>query len=318
MTTQDYGKVGILYGGVSSEREVSLKSGQAVFEALRDAGVDAHLFDTGRSSMAELIDQNFDCVINVLHGAYGEDGCIQGMLELLGLPYACSGVTASAVALDKILTKRIMVEEGIPTPRYRIVRNIDDLKEALDVLGYPLILKPPHEGSTLGLQIIENDKTLQEQLNTVQQYESTLLAEEFIKGRELTVSVLGSPEQPQALPVIEIIAPNGKYDYENKYHSNETRYVCPAELPQDVADELSRLSVQLYQVLGCEGWARVDILLDAANKPYVLEINTNPGMTDHSLVPKAAAAAGISFSDLCLRVLSEARCKIHSSPATKG
>ncbi|WP_028357741.1 D-alanine--D-alanine ligase [Brackiella oedipodis] len=311
VNSKDFGKVGVLYGGFSSERSVSESSGKNVYEALKSAGVDAHLFDLGKQDLNDLSAQQFERVINVLHGVLGEDGSVQGALEVMRLPYTGSGVMASAIAMDKIMTKRIMQEQGIPTPKFHIVKTAADLQQAADSLGYPMILKPPHEGSTLGLTKIHNADELAEALQTAKAFESTLLAEECIIGRELTVAVLGKDEQAKALPVIEIIAPEGNYDFANKYISNDTQYICPAEISEDLRQTLQDYSERLYKSIGCEGWGRVDVMLDQKQQPYVLEINTNPGMTGHSLVPMAAKAAGMSYVDLCLKILSQASCKIN-------
>ncbi|QDQ86369.1 D-alanine--D-alanine ligase [Alcaligenaceae bacterium SJ-26] len=310
-----FGKVGVLYGGQSGEREVSLMSGQGVHEALVKAGVDAHLFDTGRQSLAELAQAGFDRVFIALHGRHGEDGTMQGALELLGIPYTGSGPLASALAMDKIMTKRIWIEQGIPTPAYAEVRNAGELDDVASRLGLPMILKAPHEGSTLGLARVEQADALVQAWQQVVRYESVALAEQFIRGRELTIAVLGRGEQARALPIIEIIAPQGNYDYEHKYFSDDTRYECPASLPADLAAEIQALCVRAYRVLGCEGWGRVDVMLDEQQRPWLLEINTSPGMTGHSLVPMASRAEGVDYTQLCLNILAEASCKVPLNPA---
>lgn len=309
-TTPALGKVGVLYGGRSAEREVSLMSGQAVYDALLAEGVNAYLFDTGQHGLGELAEQQFDRVFVALHGRYGEDGTIQGALELLSIPYTGSGHLASALAMDKVMTKRLWQQSGLPTPDYRVVLGEQDLSDLPDTLGVPLILKAPNEGSTIGLCKVTQANDLVAAYRQVSPYDSVILAEKFITGRELTVAVLGKGADATALPVIEIIAPGGNYDYESKYFSDETQYICPASLAGALVDQISEIAVRAYQVLGCEGWARADIMLDADMKPWLLEMNTSPGMTGHSLVPMAARAAGMSFGELCVQILSQARCKV--------
>ena len=316
--THEFGKVGILYGGHSAERTVSLQSGEGVLSALQSKGIDAHLFDTGKQSLAELAAQNFDRVFIALHGRYGEDGTLQGALELLGIPYTGSGVMASSLAMNKIMTKRVWLEQGLPTPRYKVVRNLADTDAACAELGLPLILKAPHEGSTLGLYKVSEPDELHEAFRQVINFDHELLAEQFVVGRELTIPVVGKGEDARALPVIEIFAPDGNYDFEHKYISNDTRYECPANLAPELASRIQGIAVQAYRALGCEGWARVDIMLDAQNQSWLLEINTSPGMTTHSLVPMGAKAEGMSYADLCVFILSQASCKIHRPVSENG
>lgn len=304
------GKVGVLYGGRSAEREVSLMSGQAVYDALIEQGVNARLFDTGQHGLGELAAQQFDRVFVALHGRYGEDGTIQGALELLGIPYTGSGHLASALAMNKITTKRLWQQAGLPTPDYREVLGEQDLSALPEALGLPLILKAPNEGSTIGLCKVRSADELMTAYKAVSPYDNTILAEKFIAGRELTVAVLGAGSSARALPIIEIIAPGGNYDYQSKYFSDETQYLCPASLNKALAEQIGEIAVRAYETLGCEGWARADIMLDADMKPWLLEINTSPGMTGHSLVPMAAKAAGMSFGQLCVTILSQACCKV--------
>jgi len=308
--SKDYGKVGVLYGGRSAEREVSLMSGRGVYEALRSAGVDAHLFDTGTHSLAQLAAAQFSRVFIALHGRWGEDGTLQGALELLGIPYTGSGPLASALAMDKIMTKRLWREAGLPTPAWQILSDASDLDAALQTLGLPCIVKAPREGSTLGIQKVERAADMYTAFAQARRFDTQALAETFIAGRELTVSVLGSAEHARALPIIDIIAPAGNYDYEHKYFSDATRYICPAALPETLAAEILDLSTRAYRTLGCEGWGRVDLMLDAEQRPWLLEINTSPGMTSHSLVPMAAQAAGLSYPELCVAILDSAACKL--------
>ncbi|WMD18541.1 D-alanine--D-alanine ligase [Achromobacter seleniivolatilans] len=311
MSTQ-FGKVGVLYGGRSAEREVSLMSGTGVQQALLSAGVDAHLFDTGERSLSELAGEGFDRVFIALHGRYGEDGTIQGALELLGIPYTGSGPLASALAMDKTMTKRVWLQHGLPTPDFEVLDADTELRLVPDRLSLPLIIKPPHEGSTMGITKVMGYSDMKEAYAAAARFDSDVLAEQFITGRELTVAVLGAGKSARALPVIEIAAPGGNYDYEHKYFSDDTQYFCPATLPPEVADEVSDIAVKAYQVLGCEGWGRADFILDRDNRPWLLEMNTSPGMTSHSLVPMAARAVGISYAELCVAILSEAACKVRS------
>lgn len=314
--SHSFGRVGVLYGGVSAEREVSLLSGAGVCQALRDEGVDAHLFDTGEHDLAALAAQGFDRVFIALHGCYGEDGTMQGALELLGLPYTGSGPTASGVAMDKVMTKRLWLHHGLPTPAFESLSAPPDPDELAESLGLPLILKPPHEGSTVGVTRVESVDMILSAYELARRYDDVALAEQYIRGRELTVPILGSGVDARALPVIEIIAPGGNYDYEHKYFSNETRYVCPAELDDTLARRIQRISEEAYRVLGCEGWGRADLMLDAEGEPWLLEMNTSPGMTSHSLVPMGAKAAGMSYGRLCVEILSTARCKLRRGART--
>lgn len=310
-----FGRVGVLYGGRSAEREVSLMSGQGVHDALRSAGVDAHLFDTGRYTLVDLINAGFDRVFIALHGRHGEDGTLQGALELLQLPYTGSGPMASSLAMDKIMTKKVWLEQGLPTPDYAVLTSGSGLDRVAAGLGLPLIVKPPHEGSTLGVTRVDGLDELRKAYELAALYDSEVLAEQFIEGRELTVPILGKGGTARALPVIEIVAPDGNYDYEHKYISNDTQYVCPASLDPALTESIQRIAVQSYTALKCEGWGRADFMLDASGKPWLLEMNTSPGMTTHSLVPMGAKAAGMSYADLCLEILSTACCKVQAPPA---
>lgn len=308
-----FGKVGVLYGGRSAEREVSLMSGKGVYEALRSRGVDAHLFDTGERSLAELAAAGFDRVFIALHGRYGEDGTLQGALELLGIPYTGSGVLPSSLAMDKIMTKRVWLDHGLPTPRFAALDPDTDLGRVADDLGLPIIIKPPHEGSTLGVTKVVSHAEMREAYALAARFDDVVLAEQFIAGRELTVAVLGHGAQAHALPIIEIVAPEGNYDFEHKYYSDDTRYICPAELSPETTEHVQALCVAAYRALGCEGWSRVDVMLSETGAPYLLEINTSPGMTSHSLVPMAAKAVGVDYAQLCLNILASARCKVRTA-----
>lgn len=312
--SKNFGRVGVLYGGHSAEREVSLMSGQGVYDALRSLGIDAYLFDTKTQTLAELANAGFDCVFIALHGRYGEDGTLQGALELMQIPYTGSGVLASSLAMDKIMTKQVWQHQQLPTPAYVVLTPDTDLSAVAAELGLPLIIKPPHEGSTLGVTKVEKLQDLGDAYGLAAKYDTDVLAEQFIKGRELTVPVLGKGKAAYALPVIEIVAPDGNYDYEHKYISNATQYICPAKLDADLTARLQQLSVESYRALGCEGWGRADFMLDEAGNPWLLELNTSPGMTSHSLVPMSAAAIGMSYADLCLAILSDASCKVQMPP----
>ncbi|MDQ2139187.1 D-alanine--D-alanine ligase [Alcaligenaceae bacterium B3P038] len=310
--TVDFGKVGVLYGGRSAEREVSLMSGTGVHEALLSKGVDAHLFDTGVKSLADLAAAGFDRVFIALHGRYGEDGTLQGALELLEIPYTGSGPTASAVAMDKVLTKRVWLQVGLPTPAFESLDETSELRTVPDRLGLPLILKPPHEGSTVGITKVVGYSDMKTAYAEAARFDSVVLAEQFVLGREMTIPVLGTGRNARALPVIEIVAPDGNYDYEHKYFSDDTRYDCPAELPVALAESMQQIAVEAYRALDCAGWGRADFILDRDNRPWLLEMNTSPGMTSHSLVPMAARAVGMSYADLCLSILSDAALKVRS------
>jgi D-alanine-D-alanine ligase len=305
---QEFGKVGVLFGGRSAEREVSLMSGNGVLQALCSKGVDAHPFDPAQRSLAELAAEKFDRVFIALHGRYGEDGTLQGTLEQLGIPYTGSGVMASAIGMDKVMTKRIWINHGLPTPRFIALdakeATPEELRKVPDELGLPLMLKAPHEGSTIGISKVVGYSDMQTGFAHCAKYDEVVLAEEFITGRELTVPVLGAGRNARALPIVEIRAPQGNYDYQNKYFSDDTQYLCPAPLDDELTRRLQSLAVRAFNALGCSGWGRVDFMLRAAdNEPFLLEINTSPGMTGHSLVPMAAKAAGVSYEDLCVEIL---------------
>ncbi|MDP3085039.1 MAG: D-alanine--D-alanine ligase [Rubrivivax sp.] len=311
MNVNTMGKVAVLMGGSSAEREVSLMSGAGVLAALRASGVDAHAFDPAERGLHELKTDGFARAFIALHGRHGEDGTVQGALELLAIPYTGSGVMASAIALDKVMTKRVWVAEGLPTPRWRWL-SADDLgREALvavpDALGLPLIVKPPREGSSIGITKVLGYSQMQDAVRLATQFDPDVLCEEFIDGIELTCPLLGAGAQARALPVIRINAPGGNYDYQHKYFSDDTGYLCPSGLAADVEAEVQRLSLAAYRTLGCRGWGRADLMLRASDsQPLLLEMNTSPGMTGHSLVPMSACVAGISYEQLCLQLLAAA------------
>jgi D-alanine-D-alanine ligase len=318
MSLNDFGKVGVLYGGKSAEREVSLMSGAGVHTALRSQGVDAHLFDTGTHSLSELAQQGFDRVFIALHGRYGEDGTLQGALELLEIPYTGSSPMASSLAMDKIMTKRVWLEAGLPTPGYAELTREDDASRAASALGLPLMMKPPHEGSTLGIVKVTDANALVDGYRHAARYDEVVLAEQFITGRELTVALLGRGADARALPIVEIVAPGGNYDYQNKYFSDDTQYLCPAPISTALARQIADLCVRAYRALGCEGWGRADVILDAMDRPWLIEMNTSPGMTGHSLVPMAAKACGMSYPELCVHILKDARCKVGRVDQVQG
>ncbi|HEY8607228.1 MAG TPA: D-alanine--D-alanine ligase [Noviherbaspirillum sp.] len=306
-----FGKVGVLYGGRSAEREVSLMSGKGVLQALQSKGVDAHGFDPAERSLADLAAEKFDRVFIALHGRYGEDGTLQGVLEQLGIPYTGSGVMASSIGMDKVMTKRIWLSHGLPTPRFAVLdakeTTAAELGKLPAELGLPLMLKAPHEGSTIGIAKVSGEGDLQPGFDLCARYDEAVLAEEFIAGRELTVPVLGTGRGARALPVVEIVAPQGNYDYEHKYFSDDTQYLCPAPLDDALTQRIQAIAVRAFNAVGSSGWARVDFMLRASdNAPFLLEINTSPGMTGHSLVPMSARAAGMSYEDLCVEILRSA------------
>ena len=305
-----FGKVGVLCGGRSAEREVSLMSGKGVCDALQSMQVDAHLFDTGVRSIIELIEQKFDRVFIALHGRYGEDGTLQGLLELLGIPYTGSGPMASSIAMDKIMTKKVWLQAGLPTPRFIEIDRIDKLELAMRELGLPMMLKAPNEGSTLGVVKLTQPADLKSAYQEASQYDSVVLAEQFVVGREITVAIIGSGDNAKALPPIQIVAPQGNYDYQNKYFTDVTQYFCPAPVADTVNDQLCELALRAYRALGCEGWARADFMVDEQDQLWLIEINTSPGMTGHSLVPMAAKAIGMSYPELCVKILEMASCKV--------
>lgn len=304
---RNFGKVAVLQGGVSAEREVSLMSGAGVLQALQSQGVDAHAFDPSQRDLAELKRDGFARCFIALHGRFGEDGTVQGALELLGIPYTGSGVMASSIAIDKVMTKRIWRAEGLPTPEWRQVDSAAATAQAFADLGSPMIVKPDREGSTIGLTKVTTLEQCAAAYAVAARHDAKVLCEQFIAGDEVTVAVLGTGLQARALPVIRIVAPNGNYDYQNKYFNNTTQYLVPCGLPQGEENAIGALALKAYRVLGCRGWARADVMIDArTRKPYLLEINTAPGMTGHSLVPMAAKAAGVSYPELCTLVLQSA------------
>ena len=305
------GKVAVLMGGDSAEREVSLMSGQGVLQALLSRGVDAHAFDPAEFALGDLKRDGYARCFIALHGRHGEDGSVQGALELLGIPYTGPGVMASSIAMDKVMTKRVWLAEALPTPRYVWLAPDRQHREVVrtvpDELGLPLIVKPPREGSSIGVTKVRGYSDMQAAVELSAQYDPDVLCEEFIDGEEVTCPVLGQGADARALPVIRIVAPDGAYDYQNKYFTDDVKYQCPSGLPEAEEREIQRIVLQAYRTLGCRGWGRADLMIRASDrKPFLLEMNTSPGMTGHSLVPMSARASGISYEDLCLRILADA------------
>jgi len=306
LNVNSLGRVGVLLGGRSGEREISLMSGNGVLEALVSKGVDAHAFDPGLRCPTELAKEKFDRVFIALHGRFGEDGTIQGLLELLNLPYTGSGVLASALAIDKIATKQIWLSNGLSTPEFEELTATSDWNAVVKKLGLPLIVKPAHEGSSLGLTKVKSADELPAAYELASRLDQKVIAETCIVGDELTCPLVGQGNTAEALPVIKIIPPQANYDFHHKYFSNETQYLCPTGLAPEVNERVQELALASYKALGCRTWGRADVMLDQkTGKPYLLEMNTSPGMTSHSLVPMAAKAAGVSYADLVLWLLSQ-------------
>ena len=300
---QRFGKVAVLFGGASAEREVSLMSGAAVLAALQGAGVDAHPFDPAERDLHVLKEEGFDRVFIALHGRGGEDGTVQGALELMGIPYTGSGVMASALSMDKWRTKMVWLACGLPTPRYAILEEGTDWQAVAADLGLPIFVKPVHEGSSMGATKVTAADQLQAAWALAARYDDLVIAEEFVAGQELTAPFL----EDRVLPLVRIVAPDGNYDYQHKYFTDDTRYDCPCGLPDAQERALQELVMKSARVLGCRGWGRADLILTDDGRPYLLEMNTSPGMTGHSLVPMSARIAGLSFEALCLKLLEGAR-----------
>ena len=298
----NFGKVAVLLGGKSAEREVSLKSGAMVLQALRSRGVNAFPFDPGERGLDALIDERFERVFIALHGRFGEDGTIQGILEWLGIPYTGSGVLASALAMDKLRTKRLWAAEKLPTPAYELLHDSTNFRITARRLGVPLMVKPASEGSSIGMSKVRAAAKLEQAYALAAKYDPVVIAEQFVDGIELTGAILGE----QALPLIKLETPREFYDYEAKYLADDTRYIVPCGLPAKKERELQELCLAAFRALGCHGWGRVDLMLNRRGRPFLLEVNTSPGMTDHSLVPMAARAVGLSYEDLCIKILEGA------------
>ncbi|MCI0912752.1 D-alanine--D-alanine ligase [Pseudomonas putida] len=302
-----FGRVAVLYGGKSAEREVSLKSGAAVIEALRSAGVDVVAIDVGDDLLARLQSEKIDRAFIILHGRGGEDGSMQGLLECLGVPYTGSGILASALAMDKLRTKQVWQSLGIPTPRHAVLASAEDCVAAGTELGFPLIVKPAHEGSSIGMAKVNSEQELVAAWQDAAQYDSQVLVEQWIHGPEFTIAVL----RGQVLPPIALGTPHVFYDYDAKYIANDTQYRIPCGLDSAKEQELIDLTARACNAIGIEGWGRLDVMQDEQGRFWLLEVNTAPGMTDHSLVPMAARAAGLDFQQLVLAILAE-------SVATRG
>ena len=298
----NFGKVAVLLGGKSAEREISLMSGNGVLKALRSKGVDAHAFDPAERGLFELKREGFARCFIALHGRGGEDGTVQGALEMLGIPYTGSGVLGSALAMDKARAKLVWQASGLPTPAFELLDASSDLRGVAGRLGLPLVVKPAEEGSSIGITKVRAAGELEEAYALAVNYDSAVIAEKCVEGPEYTASIVGDTP----LPLIRIDAPQGNYDYQNKYFTDDTKYICPCGLPAHKEEVLKALALDSFEVLGCAGWGRVDLMLDAQGDPWLLEANTSPGMTGHSLVPMAAKSVGISYEDLCVRILGGA------------
>jgi len=312
-------KVAVLMGGLSAERDVSIMSGSGVLKALHTQGVNATSFDPAERGLDELKREGYTHAFVALHGRYGEDGAVQGALELLGIPYTGSGVMASAMAMDKVMTKRVWRAVGLSTPGYVCLSPQDQTADNINAipakLGLPLIIKPPREGSSIGMSKVMQAGEIMAAAQLATQFDPDLLAEEFISGEELTCPILGNGPHARALPVVRIAAPDGAYDYNHKYFTDDVMYHCPSGLPEAQEKEIQALVVAAYRALGCRGWGRADIMVRATDgKPFLLEMNTSPGMTSHSLVPMSARAAGISYEELCLMLLESATLDYPASP----
>ena len=302
---EDFGKVAVMFGGKSAEREVSLNSGAAVLAALLRSGVDAHAFDPAKQGLHQLEEQGFKRVFIALHGRYGEDGTVQGALELLDIPYTGSGVMASALAMDKFRTKLVWQAMNLPVPDYTLLTAKSDWNAVVQQLGLPLFVKPANEGSSVGITKVKSVEDLPAAYAEAARHDTLVIAEKFIGGGEYTSAILGQ----QCLPSIKIVPANEFYDYEAKYLRDDTSYLCPSDLSAEKEAEMQHLAQQAFAVIGGAGWGRVDFLKDENDKLYLLEINTSPGMTDHSLVPMAAREAGISFDQLVVNILELSEVK---------
>lgn len=329
-------KVAVLMGGRSMEREISLMSGNGVLAALKSCAVNAHAFDPAHTPLQALVDEGFTHAFIALHGRLGEDGTVQGALEVLGIPYTGSGVMASALAMDKVMTKRVWTAVGLRTPESVVIGEmdwvqaaspgtgssnpwIDKLEHIANTLGYPLIVKPPHEGSSIGVSRVNNLAEFERAVVLAKKYDDQVLCEQFIEGLELTCPLVGVGAHVKALPVVKIEAPQGDYDFENKYFTDAVKYACPSGLPEAVEKEVQDLSLAAYQALGCRGWGRADLMWCTKRRvPFLLEMNTSPGMTSHSLVPMSAKASGLSYEALCLKILSMAQLGTHANSWKSG
>lgn len=300
-----FGKVAVLMGGKSAEREVSLNSGHGVWQALTSQGIDAHVFDTALEPLHDLVEQGYDRCFIALHGRYGEDGTVQGALELLGVPYTGSGVMASSLAMDKAMTKKVWRADGLSTPDWRYASTLEEVEQAFDALG-AMVVKPMHEGSSIGVVKVLKRSECAAAFEQAATHDQALLCEQLITGPEYTVAVLGAGADVQALPVIRIIAPDGNFDYDNKYVLNQTEYVLPCGLSAEREDAMKDMAVRAYNSIACAGWGRADVMVcEKTQQSFLIEMNTSPGMTSHSLVPKAAKAMGVSYEQLCVSILAQ-------------
>ena len=299
MKASDFGKVAVLMGGQSAEREVSLKSGQCVLDALRSKKIDAHGLDVGSNVIGDLTAGNYDRVFNVLHGRGGEDGVIQAVLESLGLPYTGSSVLGSALSMDKLRTKLIWKSQGIQTPAFCVLHEDTDFNKVVDELGLPVIVKPVHEGSSIGMSKVDTVDALLPAFKTAAEFDDEVIAEQWIAGDEYTATILGD----KVLPMIRLQTAHDFYDYDAKYVANDTQYHCPCGLDQQLEDDFAQIALDAFKLVGASGWGRVDFMCDSNDQPWFIEVNTVPGMTDHSLVPKSAAQAGIGFDELVWQIL---------------
>lgn len=310
ISAQSLGKVVVLQGGLSAEREISLRSGAGVLGAFARAGVDAIGVDPANQPLEALQELHPDRIFIALHGRYGEDGTVQGALELLKIPYTGSGVLASSIALDKPMTKKIWKFHGLPTPDFVVLQAGFNAQDVVRRLGLPIAVKPACEGSSLGFTKATTQDDLPKAWALAREFDDSVIAEQFVAGREFTCALLEDTSGAvTALPVIEIVAPQGQYDYQNKYFGSATQYLCPAPIAPEIEARMRAISIEAYRAIGCSGWARVDLMWDSEKEPMLLEINTSPGMTDHSLVPMAAAKAGISFEQLVMQIASTASLK---------
>jgi D-alanine-D-alanine ligase len=304
----DFGRVAVLMGGPSAEREISLISGNAVLAALRSRSVDAHAFDPAERELFDLKREGFKRVFIALHGRFGEDGTVQGALEVIRIPYTGSGVMGSALSMDKWRTKLVWDASGIPTPRFAMVKSTTDWEKVSDMLGMPVIVKPAREGSTIGLTKVATPADFDAAWKLAAKYDDLVMAEEFIDGQELTASIITDRERGEiALPLVRIVAPQGNYDYQNKYFTEDTKYYVPSGIDADLEEEIRQVALKSFRVIGCRGWGRADVMLKPDGTYSFLEMNTSPGMTGHSLVPMAAKAAGLGYADLCVKILEDAR-----------
>jgi len=296
---EDFGKVAVIYGGNSNEREISLESGQSVLSSLKKSGIDAFGWDPNQESIKYILNQDIDRAFIALHGANGEDGRIQGLLDFLNIPFTGSGMFSSAVAMSKILSKKIFLEHNLPTPKFKVIRTLKDLKEAADILGFPIVLKPNSEGSSLGMSKISKLNEMEDAYKAAIEFDDILLAEEFIQGKEITVTILKN----KTLPTIRVKTNRNFYDYFAKYKSNKTEYICPGTSNISEEEIYANIALEAFDALHCSGWGRVDFMCEKNNSPKILEINTVPGMTKKSLVPMSAMCEGIDFETLCWTIL---------------